>query len=107
MTAVILDPERQYLGCVLQLDTNPARRLLAGMQAAELADPTASTVLHLAIELIAADQAPSPLALLDRAWESTDRRPWTGGPHRLQALDSWLRGAAPPPPPGPRDHRPR
>ena len=90
MTSVILDPERQFLGCVMQLDADPARRLLAGMQAADLDEPIACDVLQLAIELVAADQAPTPLALLDGVWETTDTRPWTGGPRRLQAVGSWL-----------------
>ena len=90
MTSVILDPERQFLGCVMQLDADPARRLLAGMQAADLGDPIASDVLQLAIELVAADQAPTPLALLDGVWETTDTRPWNGGPRRLQTVGSWL-----------------
>lgn len=90
MTPVILDPERQFLGCVMQLDAAPARRLLTGMQAADLDDPIASDVLQLAIELVAADQAPTPLALLDGLWETTDTRPWTGGPRRLQTVGSWL-----------------
>lgn len=90
MTPVILDPERQFLGCVMQLDTDPARRLLAGMQATDLNEPIAADVLQLAIELVAADQAPTPLALLDGVWETTDTRPWTGGPHRLQTVGSWI-----------------
>lgn len=90
MTPAVIDPERQFLGCLMQLNTDPAKRLLAGMQAADLAEPIASTMLQLAIELVAADQAPTPLALLDGAWESTDMRPWTGGPRRLQAVGKWL-----------------
>jgi hypothetical protein len=90
MTSVILDPERQFLGCVMQLDADPARRLLAGMQAADLNEPIASDVLQLAIELVATDQAPTPLALLDGVWETTDTRPWTGSPRRLQTVGSWL-----------------
>jgi len=90
MTPVILDPERQLLGCVMQLDTDPARQLLAGMQAADLGEPIASNVLQLAIELLAVDHAPTPLALLDAMWETTDTRPWTGGPHRLQIVGLWI-----------------
>lgn len=90
MTATVIDPERQFLGCVMQLDANPARQLLASMQAADVAEPIASTVLQLAIELVAADRAPTPLALLDRAWETTDTQPWTGGSCRLQALGRWI-----------------
>jgi hypothetical protein len=89
MTSVILDPERQFLGCVMQLNSDPARRLLAGMQSADLAESIAAAVLQLAIELVAADQAPTPLALLDGVWETTDTRPWTGGPRRLQTVGSW------------------
>src|SRR5262249_29859740 len=90
MTTAVIDPERQFLGCVMQLDADPARRLLAGMHAADVAEPIASTVLQLAIELVAADQAPTPLALLDGVWETTDTRPWTGGPRRLQTVGTWI-----------------
>jgi hypothetical protein len=90
MTSAVIDPERQFLGCIMQLNTDPARRLLAGMHAADVAEPIASTVLQLAIELLAADQAPTPLALLDGVWEATDTRPWTGGPRRLQSVGSWI-----------------
>ncbi|GAB3433562.1 hypothetical protein [Actinophytocola sediminis] len=90
MTPVVIDPERQFLGCLMRLDTNPARRLLAGMRATDLADPIASDLIGLAIQLVAADHAPTPLALLDSAWETTDTRPWTGGPHRLQVTGSWI-----------------
>jgi len=90
MTSVVIDPERQFLGCVMQLDAGPARRLLAGMQATDLGEPIAADVLQLAIELVAADRAPAPLALLDGVWETTDTRPWTGGPRRLQTIGSWI-----------------
>lgn len=90
MTSVILDPERQFLGCVMQLNADLARRLLAGMQSADLAEPIAAAVLQFAIELVAADQASTPLALLDGVWETTDTRPWTGGPRRLQVIGSWI-----------------
>jgi hypothetical protein len=90
MTPAVIDPERQFVGCLMQLATVPARSLLAGMQATDLSAPVAVDVLQLAIELVAVDQDPSPLALLDRAWETTDLRPWTGGPHRLQNLGRWI-----------------
>jgi hypothetical protein len=90
MTPVILDPERQFLGCVMQLDTDPARRLLAGMQANDLGSPIAADVLRLAFESVATDKAPTPLVLLDRAWETTDTRPWTGGARRLHSLGVWI-----------------
>lgn len=90
MTPAILDPERQFLGCLMQLATDPARRLLAGMQANDLGSPVAADVLRLAIESVASDQAPTPLMLLDRAWETTDTRPWTGGPRRFHTLGVWI-----------------
>jgi len=90
MTPVILDPERQFLGCVMQLDATPARRLLSGMQAADVCEPIASDVLQLAIELVATDRAPSPLAMLDSVQETTDTRPSTGGPRRLQTIGYWI-----------------
>ncbi len=90
MTPAILDPERQFLGCLMQLATVPARTLLAGMRATDLGSPVTANMLQLAIGLAAADQAPTPLALLDRAWETTDMRPRTGGPDRLQRLSLWI-----------------
>jgi hypothetical protein len=90
MTPAVIDPERQFLGCLMQLATVPARSLLARMHATDLGSPVAADVLQLAIELVAVDQAPAPIALLDRAWETTDMRPWTGGPHRLQNLGRWI-----------------
>jgi hypothetical protein len=90
MTSVVIDPERQFLGCVMQLDAGTARRLLAGMQATDLGEPIAADVLQLAIELVAADRAPAPLALLDGVWETTDTQPWTGGARRLQTIGSWI-----------------
>jgi hypothetical protein len=90
MIPAVLDPERQFLGCVIQLTIDPARRLLAGMQAADLMSPVSADVLSLAIETVAADQAPTPLALLDRAWETADMRPWIGGPRRLHTICMWI-----------------
>lgn len=90
MTPAVIDPERQFLGCLMQLATDPARSLLTGMQAADLGSPVTVEVLQLAIELVAANQAPTPLALLDRVWETTDTRPWTGGARRLHTLGVWI-----------------
>jgi len=90
MTPAVLDPERQFLGCLMQQATEPARRLLNGMHAADLESPIAADVLQLSIELVAAEQAPTPLAVLDRVWETADLRPWTGGPRRLHSLGLWI-----------------
>jgi hypothetical protein len=60
------------------------------MQATDLDEPIAADVLQLAIELVAANHAPTPLALLDSAWETTDTRRWTGGPRRLNAIGYWI-----------------
>lgn len=90
MTSAVIDPERQFLGCLMQLTNDPARRLLTGMRATDLADPIASDLLQLAIELVAADRAPTPLALFDGLWETTDNRPWAGGTRRLQMAGSWI-----------------
>jgi hypothetical protein len=70
----------------MQLATDPARKLLAGMQANDLGSPVAADARQLAIESVTNDQAPTPLVLLDRAWETTDTRPWTGGPRQLHTL---------------------
>jgi len=65
--AALLDPERQFLGCLMQLPLGPVRRLMAGMCACDLADPTAAAVLQLTIELLADGQPPAPVALYTHA----------------------------------------
>jgi hypothetical protein len=82
----ILDPERQFLGCLMQLPLAPARRLLAGMRADDLADPSAALVLQLAIELLADDQPPAPVALYTHAL-ATGR---AVGEHRRSLLSGWI-----------------
>ncbi|MER6664325.1 hypothetical protein ABT256_07235 [Amycolatopsis japonica] len=96
MKTALIDPERQFLGCVMQLPTTPARRLLAGMRADDFGSPVAAHVLQLSIELVAADQTATPLALMDRARERNDIYPQTspaprsGAANRLQALGLWI-----------------
>lgn len=104
MTPAVIDPERQFLGCVMQLDVNPARKLLAGMRATDLADPIASDLLQLAIELLALDHAPTPIALLDGVRETTDTRPRAGGTHALRTFGYWLAETCHHAPPAPAAH---
>ncbi|GLY63666.1 hypothetical protein [Amycolatopsis taiwanensis] len=73
MNSALLDPERQFLGCLMQLATDPARRVLSGMSPADLANPTASFVLHLAIRAVANDQPPTPIMLFEHAQEIAER----------------------------------
>lgn len=86
MNLALLDPERQFLGCLMQLPTNPARRVLAGMRPTDLADPTAAFVLHLAIRAVAGNQPPSPAVLFEHAHEIADRPRAT----RLHEVGLWI-----------------
>ncbi|WP_414936512.1 hypothetical protein [Amycolatopsis sp. cmx-11-51] len=96
MKTALIDPERQFLGCVMQCSITPMRRLLAGMRADDFGSPVAAHVLQLAIELVAANQAATPVALMDHARERNDIYPQTspaprsGGANRLQALGLWI-----------------
>ena len=95
-TDALLDPQRQFLGCVMQLPTGPARRLLAGMRADDLTDPMAANALQLAIEVLAEGHAPAPVALYAHA-VATGNAP---GTLRRERLSGWLfdtyRNAPPP-----------
>ena len=85
-TDALLDPQRQFLGCVMQLPTGPARRLLAGMRADDLTDPMAAHALQLAIEVLAREHAPAPVALYAHA-VATGQAP---GTFRRERLSGWL-----------------
>jgi hypothetical protein len=95
---VTLDPERAFLGCVLQLDLNPARALLAGMRPDDLADPATATTLAIAIRLLGEDAPPSPAMVWHHAAHGGIDR------HQLEGFGPWLVDtyrAAPPPAVGP------
>ncbi|GHE83328.1 hypothetical protein GCM10017786_12980 [Amycolatopsis deserti] len=95
-TDALTDPERQFLGCLMQLPARPARRLLAGMRAADFASGMAAHVLQLAIEVVAAEQTPAPVALYAHA-VATGQAP---GEKRREWLSGWLADTyrdAPPP----------
>lgn len=92
----LTDPQRQFLGCLMQLPTGPARRLLSGMRADDLTDPMAAHALQLAIEVLAAGHAPAPVTLYAHA-VATGQVP---GTMRRERLTGWLFDtyrAAPPP----------
>lgn len=86
MEPALTDPERQFVGCLMWLPLTPARRVLAGMRADDLADPMAAHVLQLAIELVAAGQPPAPVALFAHA-VATGQAP---GEHRRAVFGKWL-----------------
>ncbi|WP_027941305.1 hypothetical protein [Amycolatopsis taiwanensis] len=86
MNPALLDPERQFLGCLMQLPTTPARRVLSGMRPTDLADPTASFVLYLAVRAVAHDQPPSPAVLFEHAHEIAERPRAT----RLHEVGLWI-----------------
>jgi hypothetical protein len=85
-TDALTDPERAFLGCLMQLPATAARRLLAGMRADDMAGAVTAPVLRLAIELTAADTAPAPVALYAHAL-TTGRAP---GQQRREWLSGWL-----------------
>lgn len=84
--STLTNPERQFLGCLMRLPADKARHLLAGMRADDLADPVAAFVLQLAIELVALDQPPAPVAVFVRA-VNTGR---AVGEHRQTWLGGWI-----------------
>ena len=95
-TDALIDPERQFVGCLMQLPAPAARRVLAGMRGDDLADPMAAHALQLAIEVLAAGQPPAPVTLYAHAL-ATGQAP---GTLRRERLSGWLfdtyRDAPPP-----------
>lgn len=85
-TASLIDPERQFVGCLLWLPHLQARRVLAGMRADDLADPMTAHVLQLVIEVVAAGHAPAPVTVYSHA-VATGQAP---GEHRRHRLARWL-----------------
>lgn len=85
-TDALTDPERQFLGCLMQLPVRPARRLLAGMRATDFAGGMTAHILQLAIEVVAADQTPAPVTLYTHAI-ATGQAP---GEKRREWLSGWL-----------------
>ncbi|MFI5585213.1 hypothetical protein ACIA5G_09290 [Amycolatopsis sp. NPDC051758] len=90
MKTTLLDPERQFLGCVMQVRIAAARRLLAGMRADDFGSPVAAYVLQLVIELVAADQSPTPMAVIDHAREKTPAELRSGQANRLHHVGLWI-----------------
>jgi hypothetical protein len=95
-TDALTDPERAFLGCLMQLPVTAARRLLAGMRADDFAGGMAAHVLQLAIEVVAAEQTPAPVTLYAHAIATGH----ASGEKRREWLSSWLidtyRDAPPP-----------
>ncbi|GAA3831520.1 MULTISPECIES: hypothetical protein [Amycolatopsis] len=85
-TDALTDPERQFLGCLMQMPARPARRLLAGMRATDFTGGMAAHVLQLAIEVVAAEHTPAPVTLYTHAL-ATGQAP---GEKRREWLSGWL-----------------
>lgn len=85
-TSAITDPERQFVGCLLCLPLDEARRVLTGMRADDLAKSTCSYVLQLVIELVGQDTPPAPVAVYSHA-VATGR---AVGEHDRHRLSLWL-----------------
>ena len=83
---ITTDPERQLVGALMWLPLHQTRPVLAGMRADDVRAPMTAHVLQLAIELVAAGQAPAPVALFSHA-VITGRAP---GEHRRGWLGAWL-----------------
>ncbi|TVT50724.1 hypothetical protein FNH05_15270 [Amycolatopsis rhizosphaerae] len=86
MDSALLNPEHQFLGCLMQLPIDPVRRALTGMRPSDLADPAASFVLHLAIRAVAAAQPPTPVVLFEHAHELAARPRCS----RLREIALWI-----------------
>ncbi|WP_284741806.1 hypothetical protein [Amycolatopsis sp. RTGN1] len=65
--AALLDPERQFLGCLLQLPASAACALLAGIDPDDLATPMSAFILELVIDVVASDRDPTPGLVLGHA----------------------------------------
>ncbi|WP_064745494.1 hypothetical protein [Pseudonocardia acaciae] len=89
-TPALVDPERQFLGALMQMPLPGARRVLADVRPDDLAHPPGQWVLALACDVVAAGLDPSPMALLDRARETTDTSARSGGADQLAQLGVWL-----------------
>ncbi|MFB9690063.1 hypothetical protein [Amycolatopsis plumensis] len=85
-TDALTDPQRQFLGALMQLPATAARAALAGMRADDFGDGMAAHVAQLAIETVAAGHAPAPVALYAHA-VATGQAP---GEHRRHWLTGWL-----------------
>ncbi|MEU3274520.1 hypothetical protein ABZ639_27060 [Saccharomonospora sp. NPDC006951] len=79
---VLLDPERQFVGCLLWLPHTHARTVLAGMRADDVADPMTAHVLQLVIEVVAHGQHPAPVTVYTHALH-TGHAPGETARHRL------------------------
>lgn len=78
----IVDPERQFVGCLLWLPRRTARRVLAGMRADDLDHPMPAQVLQFIIEVVAAGHAPAPVTVYAHA-TTTGRVVGEQARHRL------------------------
>ena len=81
-----LDPQRQFVGCLLHLPVGSARYLLAGMRTDDLSNTMAARVLHLIIEVLAQDQPSTPMTLF--AYATTTKRVTSA--YQIERLALWL-----------------
>jgi hypothetical protein len=86
----VMDPERQFLGCILSLPARPAALLLDGLGPDDFTDPLAALVAELAIQITAAGRAADPLAVYDAAADHLPAGPRQGRAERLRRLSTWL-----------------
>jgi hypothetical protein len=82
----ILDPETQFLGRVMWLDSAPARRALSGMSGADFSHPIAALVAELAMTALADDLAPAPTVLFGYASEHSEGF----NEQRLSLIGEWI-----------------
>jgi len=89
-TAALVDPERQFLGCLMQQPASEAGRLVDGLGPGDFADPMCAWVFALALGVLGDGRAPSPVALLEHARDTTNTAARTGGADLLARLGGWL-----------------
>jgi hypothetical protein len=81
-----LEPDRAFLGCLMRIPIQEARRLLGGMRPEDAHSSTARQVLYLTIHLAVHDLPCDPVTLLSAA----RNQGWLATEHHHQRFAQWL-----------------
>lgn len=81
-----LEPDRAFLGCLMQTRVEQARQLLAGTRPDDARNPIAQYVLSLVIRLVVDGIKPDPVVLLSAARNEG----WLISEHRHEQFATWL-----------------
>lgn len=81
-----LEPDRAFLGCLMQTSIAQARRLLAGVRPDDACSSIAQQVLSLVIRLVVEGIKPDPVVLLFQA----RNQGWLNSEYRHKRFAEWL-----------------